>query len=139
MPTYTRKTGSNDKVTIDGTDVSNSFSSFGLSSEDEQIPVGGFNTTGVAETLQGARTQSFTGQAWYTEELGLIVQPLYTNRTTCLIAWQPNGLVDATREIYSGNVRITSFAPSSEFGAAMTFPFNAVPADSTGITVDNWT
>ena len=51
----------------------------------------------------------------------------------------PNGLVDATREIYSGNCKIPTFSPTSEFGAVQTFPFNAVTADSTGITVDNWT
>lgn len=137
--TYTRKIGSNDKVTIDGTDVSNSFSEFGRVSEDDQIPAGGFNTTGVAEELQGQRTQRFEGTAWYTEELGAIVEPLYTNRTTCVISWQPNGLVDATREIYSGNCRITQFSPSSQFGAVQSFAFVAVAADATGITVSDWT
>lgn len=136
---YTRKIGSNDKVTIDGTDVSNSFSQFTRISEDELIPAGGFNATGIAETLPGERTQRFEGTAWYTEELALIAEPLYTARSSTLITWQPNGLVDATREIYSGNCTITQFSPSSEFGAVMSFPFVAVANDSAGISVGNWT
>lgn len=136
---YTRKFGSSDKVTIDGTDVSNSFSTFGRTSSDAVVEAGGFNTTGVAEQMQGQRTQGFAGTAWYTEELAAIVEPIHAARSTCTITWQPNGLVDPTREIYSGLCRIPEFSPSSTFGDVMSFPFSAVAADSTGITVGNWT
>jgi hypothetical protein len=136
--TYTKLIAKSDKITIDGTDVSNSFSAFGRPSTDTQEDVSGFSATGVDEFLPGARNQQFTGTAWYTEELGAIVEPLYKNRTPCVITWQPNGLVDATREIYSGTCTITEFSPEDTRGSGMTFPFVAAP-DSNGITVGNWT
>lgn len=136
---YTKKISNFDKVTIDGTDVSNSFREFGRPSTDATVDVSGFSATGNDETLPGTRTQSFTGTAFYTEELGLIVEPLYRNRTVCVITWQPDGLVDATREIYSGNCTINEFSPSSTRGDVRTFAFSALAADAAGITVGNWT
>ena len=135
---YTKKIARHDKITIDGTDVSNSFSAFGRPSTDSQEDVSGFSVTGVDEFLPGTRNQQFTGTAWYTEELAAIVEPLYTNRTITTITWQPDGLVDATREIYSGTGTITEFSPEDTRGSGMTFPFAFVP-DSNGITVGNWT
>jgi len=136
--TYTKQIARHDKITIDGTDVSNSFRTFGRPSTDSQEDVSGFSTTGVDEFLPGTRNQQFTGEAFYTEELAAIVEPLYTARTTCVITWQPDGLVDATREIYSGTCTITEFSPDNTRGSASTFPFAAVP-NSAGITVGNWT
>jgi hypothetical protein len=135
---YTKQIARHDKITIDGTDVSNSFRTFGRPSEDDQVDVSGFSATGVDEFLPGGRNQRFEGEAFYTEELSTIAEPLYKNRTTCVMTWQPDGLVDATREIYSGTVTITTFSPSNERGSVSTFPFTAVP-DANGITVGNWT
>jgi hypothetical protein len=115
--TYTKKIARHDKITIDGTDVSNSFSAFGRPSTDSQEDVSGFSTTRVSTRPSGHPDQQFTGTAWYTEELGAIVEPLYTNRTTCTITWQPDGLVDATREIYSGTGTITEFSPEDTRGS----------------------
>jgi len=100
--------------------------------------VSGFSATGVDEFLPGSRDQRFEGEAFYTEELGLIVEPLYTNRTTCTVTWQPDGLVDATREIYSGTGTISEFGPTDERGSVMTFNFVFLP-NASGITVGNWT
>jgi hypothetical protein len=136
--TYTKKISRHDKITIDGTDVSNSFREFGRPSEDSREDVSGFSVTGVDEFLPGTRDQRFEGTAFYTEELGTLVEPLYKNRTAVVITWQPDGLVDATREIYSGTCTITTFSPSNTRGDASTFPFVATP-DSNGITVGNWT
>jgi hypothetical protein len=36
-------------------------------------------------------------------------------------------------------VRATQWSPPQEFGAVSTVPFTAIAADSTGITVGNWT
>lgn len=135
---YTKKVSRHDKITIDGTDVSNSFRTFGRPSEDETVDVSGFSATGVDEFLAGPRNQRFEGEAFYTEELGLIVEPIYDARTTCVITWQPNGLVDSTREIYTGTCTITQFSPSNERGSVSTFPFTAVP-DANGISVADWT
>ena len=136
---YTKKIARHDKITIDGTDVSNSFREFGYTSEHTEEDVSGFSATGTNEFLPGATTQGFTGEAFYTEELAAIVEPLHRNRTQCVIAWQPDGLVDATREIYSGTCTINTFGPSDTRGSVMVMPFAATPALSAGITVGNWT
>jgi hypothetical protein len=72
---YTKKIARHDKITIDGTDVSNSFKTMGRPSVDATEDVSGFSTTGNDETLPGSRAQSFTGEAFYTEELALILEP----------------------------------------------------------------
>ena len=139
MPTYTKKIARHDRIAIDGVDVSNSFSEFGYSSEHSEEYVSGFSVTGVDETLPGSTSQSFTGTAFYTEELALIVEPLHRNRTVCSIEWQPDGLVDATRETYYGECTINTFGPANTRGSVSTMPFSARPADENGIRVDNWT
>lgn len=136
---YTKLVAKSDKITIDGTDVSNSFRQFGLDQTDSEEDVSGFSATGVDETLPGSRSQGFTGEAFYTEELATIVSPLFLNRTTCTITWQPDGLNDATREIFSGSCKITSFSPSNTRGSVSTFPFAAKASTSAGITVSDWT
>jgi hypothetical protein len=137
---YTKKISRHDKITIDGTDVSNSFRTFGMSSEHSQEDVSGFSATGYDEFLPGSTTQRFTGEAFYTEELGAIVQPLHANRTSCTITWQPDGLVDATREIYTGTgCIIFTFGPENTRGSVAVMPFEAIPTTSAGISVGNWT
>ncbi len=136
---YTKQIARHDKILIDDVDVSNSFREFGYSSEHSEEDVSGFSVTGVDETLPGSTTQSFSGEAFYTEELAAIVEPLHRGRTVCTISWQPNGLVDASREIYSGECTINTFGPSDTRGSVATMPFAARPADANGITVSNWT
>ena len=137
--TYTKLKASSDKITIDGTDVSNSFRRFSRVSSNEQLDATGYSASGNAESVPGARTQSFVGEAFYTEELGAIAEPIHANGSTCTITWQPNGLVDSTREIYSGLCYISEFSPESEVGSVYTFPFTAIPASAAGISVGNWT
>lgn len=136
---YTKKIARHDKILIDDVDVSNSFSEFGYTSEHSEEDVSGFSASGIDETLPGSTAQSFTGTAFYTEELGLIIEPLHRARTICTISWQPDGLVDATREIYYGECIISTFGPSDTRGSVMTMPFAARPADSNGIRVTDWT
>jgi len=136
---YTKKIDSQAKITIDGTDVSNSFSQFQLNSENAVIEAGGFSSTGVAEQLAGARTQGFTGTAFVTEELGAIVYPIHINREIVEITYQPNGLVDSTREVYHGNCYINTWSPQSSFGDVATMDFAASAADSTGIVANDFT
>lgn len=131
--TYTKVIFRHDAITIDGTDVSNSFREFGRPSTDSLVDVSGFSITGVDENLPGPRAQQFTGTAFYTQELATLIDPLYTARTPVVITWQPDGLIDATREVYSGTCIITEFSPANTRGEASTFPFVAVP-DADGIT-----
>lgn len=137
--TYTKLIARMDRISIDGTDVSNSFRQFGFSSEHSEEDVTGFSSTGTQETLAGVTTQSFTGEAFYTEELAKIVEPLHRARTAVEITWQPNGLVDATREVYVGTCVINQFGPANTVGSVSTMPFNAKPSTATGITVSDWT
>ena len=136
---YTKKVSRHDKITIDGTDVSNSFREFGFTSENTTEDVTGFSAAGTQELLPGITNQQFVGEAFYTEELGAIIQPLHANRTVCTIAWQPDGLVDATREIYSGEVLINTFGPTNTVGGVSVMPFAAAPGPGETITVGNWT
>lgn len=139
MPSYTKKIAKYDKITIDDVDVSNSFREFGTTSEHSEEDVSGFSATGNDETLPGSTAQSFVGEAFNTEELGAILQPLHANRTICSVAWQPDGLIDPTREIYYGECTINVWSPSNTRGSAMTTPFSARPADANGIRVTDWT
>lgn len=136
---YTKKVARHDAITVDGVDVSNSFKTMGVSFEDDKVDVSGFSTTGNDETLPGSRAQQFVGEAFYTEELGAILQPLFAARTEFVFTWQPDGLVDATREIYSGTVTLDSWSPSNDRGSASVMPFAASASTSAGITVGNWT
>jgi hypothetical protein len=136
---YTKKIARHDKITIDGVDVSNSFREFGLTSEDSTEDVSGFSVTGVDETLPGTRAQGFNGEAFYTEELATLVWPIHDDREIVPITWQPDGLVDATREIYSGNCTINTFGPTNTRGSVSVMPFAAQTADELGISPSNWT
>lgn len=135
---YTKQKMSHDKITIDGTDVSNSFRTFGRPSQSTQEEAGGFSVSGVQEFIAGDKEQRFEGEAYYTEELAAIVEPLHDSEEYVEITWQPRGLLDATREVYVGTCQITEFSPSSTFGQIGTFPFVAVP-NSGGINVNDWT
>lgn len=137
--TYTKLIARSDKIMIDHVDVSNSFSEFGYSSEHAEEDVTGFSATGTQETLSGVTTQGFTGTAFYTEELAALVEPLHRARTAVEISWQPNGLVDATREVYYGTCVINTFGPANTVGSVSTMPFAAKPTTSTGIIVNDWT
>jgi hypothetical protein len=136
---YSKKVDSHARVTIDGTDVSNSFSQIQRDSVNALVPAGGFSVSGVAEQLLGERTQGFSGTAFHTEELSAICEPIHRNRTIVEMTYQPNGLVDATREIYVGNVYISEWSPQSSFGDVATMNFQATAADETGINATDFT
>ena len=133
MP-FTKDIARHDEIILDGTDCSNSFRSFGFSSEHTKEIVTGFSVTGNEESLPGATTQSFTGEAFYTPELYAVLYTLHANRTTFSAQWQPDGLVDSSRETYIGNVTLNSFNPNAEVGGVRVMQCTFDPADATGIT-----
>lgn len=133
---YTKDISRHDAITIDGTDVSNAFRSFGFSSEHTTEDVTGFSVTGNQETLPGATTQTFEGEAFYTPEFYAIVYPLHANRTIHEVTWQPDGLVDPTREVYHGNCTINTFNPNAEVGGVRVMTMTFAPADADGIVAD---
>ena len=136
---YTKKVSRHDKITFDGTDVSNSFREFGLTSENTTEDVTGFSASGTQELLPGITNQTFVGEAFYTEELAAIVYPLHANRTEVDITWQPDGMVDAIREIFSGTCLINTFGPTNTVGGVSVMPFSAGPGPGQTISVGNWT
>lgn len=136
---YTKQIARHDKITIDGTDVSNAFRQFGFSSEHSEEDVSGFSVSGNDEFLPGSTDQGFSGEAFYTEEFAALVFPLHAARTIVEVTWQPNGLVDSTREVYYGNCTINQFGPANTRGSVSTMPFAAKPADEDGIQVNDFT
>lgn len=131
---YTKKIALYDKITIDGTDASNAFRSFGFSSEDADVDVSGFSATGTEETLSGTRAQGFEGEAFYTEELAALLWPIYNTREIVGVRWTPGGLVTAGNKSYYGLCQLRTFNPNDTRGdvQVMTVVFKA--ADSAGIT-----
>lgn len=136
---YTKQIARHDKVMIDGTDVSNAFRQIGFESEHSEEDVSGFSVTGNDETLPGRTASGFSGEFFYTEEIAAILYPIHANRTIVEMSWQPDGLVDATREIYIGNVTINTFSPNNTRGSVSTSPFSARAADEDGITATDFT
>jgi hypothetical protein len=132
MP-FTKDIARHDEILIDNEDCSNAFRSFNFSSEHTKEIVTGFSVTGNEESLPGATTQQFTGEAYYTPELYAILYPLHANRTIFPVQHQPDGLVDNTRETYIGNCTLNSFNPNAEVGGVRVMQLAFDPADATGI------
>jgi len=135
--TYTKEIALYDKITIDGEDVSNLFKSFALNLTDAQQDASGFSETGFDETLHGNRAASATADIFYTPEGHAILYPLYRDRVTFELEWQPDGLIDATREVWHGNVKMFGYPPGASRGdvrvmSGITF----AAADALGITAD---
>lgn len=136
MTTFTKDIARHDKIEIDGQDVSNAFFEFGTTNEDSEEDVSGFSVSGVDETLPGSRAQGFTGQCFYTPELYAILWPIFRDREVVEITWQPDGLVDNTREVWRGNVTVSQFSPTAARGTKRAMPFAAKAADAAGIHAD---
>jgi hypothetical protein len=136
---YTKQINRHTKVTIDGTDVSNAFRDIRFTGSNAVEDATGFSVTGNAEELPGRTTTGFTGEMYYTEEIAAIVYPIFANRTAVEMSMQPNGLVDATREVYIGNVNINEFEAGGPVGSVQTSPFSASAADEDGITATDFT
>lgn len=131
---YDKLTALHDRIEIDGTDVSGCFSQFGLTSNDSDVDVSGFSGSGVDETLSGTRSEGFSGQAFYSEDLAALLWPIHRDRSIVEVLWQPNGLVDSSALTYYANCQSRTFDPTNTRGSASTTPVNFVVADAVGIT-----
>lgn len=136
-PLYTKIIAKSDFISIDGTDYSNAFREFSLSSADSQVDASGFSETGVDENLQGARAQGFTGTFFISSAVASDFWTMHATRSVVPIIWQPNGLVDNTGPSWSGNCTIDVFNPGDTRGDVSTSPFTATSADAAGITMQN--
>jgi hypothetical protein len=131
--TYTKEIALHDEIIIDGTDASNAFRTFGFSSEHTQEDVSGFSVSGFSEFLAGVTNQSLSGEAFYTPETYALLYPLHANRTIFPIQWQPDGLIDSTRETYIGNVQLLTFNPDATRGSVRVMTCTFTAADENGI------
>src|SRR5262245_5452558 len=111
--TYTKLVAKSDKILFDASDVSNAFDEFGFTSTDSTVDLSGFSASGTDETQPGNRSQGFSGQMFYTEEIVALVGPLWVNRTTFTVDWQPNGLVDSGASHWQAECKITTFSPQN--------------------------
>ncbi len=132
--TYTKLIARHDRISIDGTDVSNAFREFGLTSQHSEEDASGFSVSGVDETLPGATAQGFTGEFFMTEEIISLLYTLHKNKTVVEIQWQPNGLVNSSATVFYGNCTINEFSPTDTRGSVSTSPFSATVADENGIS-----
>lgn len=131
---FTKDIALHDQITVDGSDMSNAFRTFGFNSEHEQVDASGFSVTGADELLAGKTTQSLEGEAFYTPESFAILYYLHANRTVFPIAWKPDGLIDASRETFSGNVQLLTFNPNATRGDVRVMTCTFTAADENGIT-----
>lgn len=131
--TWTKDQALHDKITLDGTDVSGCFRTFGQPNEDSTVDFSGFSQTGTDETQVGTRAQRFEGEAYYTEELYALLYSLWQDRSIFEVTWQPEGLIDDTREVYVGQCQINGWNPQATRGEARTFPLVFTAADASGI------
>ena len=135
-PTYVsrpKKTDKKDRIAVDGTDYSNAFQAFGVSSTKSTEDAGAFNETGVTETVPGATTQTFTGTMYNIEDIRSTFWEFHAADTVVEVQWQPNGLEDPTADVFYGNMTLQEFSPQSTFGQVTSFSVTFITADSSGI------
>ncbi len=130
---FTKDIALHHRIEADGEDVSNAFRQFGQPSTKAVQDASGFSQSGADEQLVGAKTQTFEGEMFNTPESFAIFKPLFDNGTIFEMIWQPEGLVDPTRETYYGNVQMTQFGAAVTRGDVEVFPVSFIAADENGI------
>lgn len=133
--TFTKQVALHDAITIDGTDMSNAFSVFGLTSDATSVDVSGFSVSGTDETLSGPKAQGFSGTCFQTPENEQFLWALHITDEMFEVEWQPNGLVDNTRPKWKGVCQLRQFDPSTTRGNARDMPVTFTAADALGIYI----
>lgn len=133
---YTKDIALHDFIQVDGSDMSNAFRQVGLEFTDAEVDASGFSVSGTDETLQGNRAAALTAEVFYTPESYAILWPLFRDRETFEIVWQPDGLIDSNREVWHGNVKLFGFPPNATRGDVRVMSLTFRAADETGITAD---
>lgn len=121
-----------DKISIDGTDVSNYCRGVDSSSENEQVDDSGFSASGNDEFIAGKRTQSVTLDMMVGSEMIDLLEPLHTSRDTFAFVWQPHGLLDAARRKLSGTGQLLTFSPGAARGEVRSMSVTITAGDSAG-------
>lgn len=123
-----------DEVTVDGTDVSNFARTANFNSEHEQIDVSGFSISGADESLAGKTVQSFEAEFFHGAQIHALLYPLHADREIFPISWQPQGLVETSREVLAGNVQLLTYNPNAERGGVRVITATFTAADEDGLT-----
>lgn len=136
-PLYEKTIARHDFIEIDGTDYSNAFREFRLSSEHSEEDVSGYSESGVDETLPGRTAQGFEGEFFISSEVASAFWEMHIGREVVRIEYQPNGLIDNTGPKWVGNCTINTVNAGTTRGSAATSPFSAKAADADGIHMVN--
>lgn len=120
-----------DGFEIDGVDFSDGqVRSVEFTSEDEQVPASGFNSSGNDETLAGTRARSVTLEVFIKRDSNETFQtlyPLHKNRSTFDFEWvaNQNAGVSATNPALRGEVTLPTWTNGATRGevevATLTF------------------
>lgn len=136
-PLYEKQIARHDLIEIDGTDYSNAFREFRLTSEHSEEDVSGYSESGVDETLPGRTAQGFEGEFFLNPTVSSAFWDMHINREVVSIFYQPNGLSDDTGPAWYGNCTINTVNQGTTRGSAATSPFSAKAADADGIHMIN--
>lgn len=123
-----------DEVIVDGTDVSNYARTANFSSEHEQVDVSGFSVSGADEFLAGKTVQSFEAEFFHGAQIHALLYPLHANRTIFALSWQPQGLVETSREVLAGNAQLLTYNPNAQRGGVRVITATFTAADENGLT-----
>jgi hypothetical protein len=122
-----------DRVEIDNVDVSNLARTANFNSEHTQEDVSGFSVSGADEFLAGRTVQSFEAEFFHGNTIHALLYPLHANRTIFRLEWQPQGLVQTTREVLAGNVQLLTYNPNAERGGVRVITATFSAADEAGL------
>lgn len=122
-----------DQIMIDGTTfTAGEVRSVDNPAENPAQDASGFSTTGNDESVPGNQVTSLTLEIFHTEETFALIEPLFSARETFQFTWQPDGLVDTSRETLVGNAYIEVFNKGNARGEVRLFTITLQPADATG-------
>jgi hypothetical protein len=122
-----------DEVIIDGEDVSNFARTANFNSEHEQVDVSGFSISGADEFLAGRTVQSFEAEFFHGAQIHALLYPLHRDREIFPISWQPQGLVETSREVLAGNAQLLTYNPNAERGGVRIITATFTAADEDGL------
>lgn len=128
-----------DYIELDNVSFSNGeVRSISFTSEDEQVPAGGFNPDGETEILPGLRTRAVTIE-FYTDRasgaMHQVLYPLHRDRSSFDFVWRANqnASVSATNPELRGTVKLPSWSEGATFGEVETTSLTFTSVQSDGL------
>lgn len=123
----------NDEIIIDGTTFSaGEVRSVDNPAENPAKDASGFSSTGNDESVPGNQVTSLTMEIYHTPDTFNLIEPLFTDREPFPFSWQPQGLVETTRETLSGTAYIEVWNKGVPRGDIRLMTITLQPADAAG-------